>query len=206
MTLLLLALLACSGGAPKTTAPTTAAAPAPTLPETSTAVGLPSAPLYDVAVGLEDQDGQRVAFDVFRGHPTVFTMFYTSCSAACPLLIGKLQALEQQMSPATRDALRVLMVSFDPERDDPAALRAAAEEQHIDLSRWKLARPAPADVRMISALLSIKFNRLSDGDFNHSSVLVLADRDGVPVARLGSLADDPAAFLASAEALAATHP
>jgi hypothetical protein len=47
---------------------------------------------------------------------------------------------------------------------------------------------------------------MSNGDFNHSSVLVLADRDGVPVARLGSLSDDPTAFLASAEALAAPKP
>lgn len=209
MTLLLLALLACSGGAPTTSAPApeaTSALPAPALPATSGAVGLPSAPLYDVQVQLEDQDGQKLALDAFRGQPTVFSMFYTSCSAACPLLIGKLQTLEQQMSPAARDALRVLMISFDPERDDPAALRAAAEKQHVDLSRWRLTRPAPADVRLLSALLGIKFNRLSNGDFNHSSVLVLADRDGMPVARLGSLSDDPTAFLASAETLAAPKP
>jgi cytochrome oxidase Cu insertion factor (SCO1/SenC/PrrC family) len=85
MTLLLLALLACSGDAPPAPAPTaetTTAPAAPALPATSTAVGLPAAPLYDVPIQLEDQDGQKLGFDAFRGHPTVFTMFYTSCSAS----------------------------------------------------------------------------------------------------------------------------
>jgi len=59
---------------------------------------------------------------------------------------------------------------------------------------------------LLSRLNLMPSSALSSGDFNHSSVLVLADRDGVPVARLGSLSDDPTAFLASAETLAAPKP
>lgn len=204
---LLFALLGCRGAPePASTAPAPAAveAPAPSLPPTSSAVGLPDSPLYDLQVQLEDQEGQKVGLDVWRGHPTVLTMFYATCKAACPMLVSKMRGVEAGLSPAARDAIRVLMISFDPERDTPELLRATAAEQHLDLQRWRLVRPAPSDVRLLSALLGVKFNRLSNGDFNHSSVLVLIDRDGRPVARLGTLSDDPAPFLAAAEALVAT--
>lgn len=200
-TLLLSLLLACSTPAPVPAVPPSG--PAPASAETGPTTTLPDASLYDLPVPLEDQDGQKIGLDVFRGQPVIVSMFYATCKAACPMLIARTRSVESALSPGARSALRFLFISFDPDRDTPEQLRATAAEQGLDRARWTLARPAPADVRLLSGLLGVKFNRLESGDFNHSSVLVLLGRDGRPVARVGSLAEDSGALVAGAERLAA---
>lgn len=206
-TLLVSLLMACSkpeeAPTPSAAAPVVATAEAPAPADAGPATTLPDAPLYDLPVALEDQDGRSVGLDVYRGHPVIVSMFYASCKAACPMLIARARGLESRLSPAAREALRFLFISFDPGRDGPERLRATAVEQGVDLSRWTLARPGEPDVRLLSGLLGVKFNRLSNGDFNHSSVLVLLDGDGRPVARMGSLAEDEGALVAGAERLVA---
>ena len=123
------------------------------------------------------------------------------CTSSPTGLAARTRAIEDQLSPTARAELRFLFISFDPERDTPERLRHAAVEQGLDLGRWTLARPAAPDVRLLSALLGVKFNRLANGDYNHSSVLVLVDRDGRPVARMGSLAEDSGPLLREAERL-----
>jgi protein SCO1/2 len=51
-----------------------------------------------------------------------------------------------------------------------------------------MARSKPADVRSIAGVFGIKYKKLPDGAFNHSTKIVLLDRDGVEIAsthRLG---------------------
>ena len=68
----------------------------------------------------------------------------------------------------------------------------------LDPQRWTLATPAPGDVRAIAGVLGVRYRQLEDGEFNHSTVLVLLDADGRELARteqVGSKTD--AAFLAA---------
>ena len=74
-------------------------------------------------------------------------------------------------------------MSLDPGRDTPDALLALARARHVDESRWRLLRAPEDTVREIAALLGIKYRRLPDGNFNHSSVITLLSPDGVIVAR-----------------------
>lgn len=138
----------------------------------------PPASIYHLDAELTNQAGEPVGLDLYRGHPVVITMFYASCPAACPLLIDTIRAVERSLDPKVTAGLRVLMVSVDPERDNPAALTALAKTRRIDLSRWTLATADEATVRKIAAMLSIQYRKLPDGEFNHSSVLTVLSRDG----------------------------
>lgn len=174
----LLLALACA----EPEAPGTAAVPEVVAPE-------PGPSIYALPAPLVDQDGRAVALDVNRGHPTLVTMFYASCPQACPMIVARIRALEAALPAAARDGLRVTMVSLDPERDDPAALRALADAHGLD-ARWTLATPRPDDVRPIAGLLGVKYRRLYDGHYNHSSVIVLVDGEGRVLARIDGL-DQP---------------
>lgn len=134
--------------------------------------------LYQLSMKLTDQRGQPTTLDAFRGHPVIVSMFYGSCPAACPLLVSNVKALEGSLDPETRAAVRILLVSFDPRNDTPAALGRFAEERGIDGSRWTLASASDAQVRTLAAVLGIKYRRLPDGGFNHTSTVLLLDRDG----------------------------
>lgn len=142
-----------------------------------------AASIYELDLDLRAQNGQIVELSVHRGHPVLVSMFYASCPQACPMLIQKLQAIEAKLDPAARADLRVVMVSFDPERDDPAALTQLATRHGLD-DRWTLASVPEAQVRDLSAVLGIRYRQLPDGEFNHSSVITLLDADGRPIERL----------------------
>jgi len=139
--------------------------------------------IYAVSASLVDQRGQPVGLDLFRGHPVLISMFYATCPDACPLLIADLQRAERELPPRIRADLRVVLVSLDPGRDTPDALQALARARHVDESRWQLLRAPEDTVREIAAVLGIKYRRLPDGNFNHSSVITLLSPEGVIVVR-----------------------
>lgn len=149
---------------------------------------------YDIDVQLETQQGETRAFSSHQGKPVLVSMFYSHCPHVCPMLVNTIQQVERQLTPEQRDELQVLMVSVDPARDSPEALARMAEDYSIDASRWTLARTAdPADTRLLAALLDIRYRKLPDGEFNHTSAMILVDEQGREVARSGRLgkpADD----------------
>lgn len=139
--------------------------------------------VYALSASLVDQRGRTVGLDLFRGHPVLISMFYASCPDACPLLIADLQRMERELSPRIKADLRIVLVSLDPERDTPDPLQALARARQVDESRWRLLRAPEDTVRDIAALLGVKYRRLPDGSFNHSSVITLLDPDGAIVVR-----------------------
>jgi protein SCO1/2 len=137
-----------------------------------------AASLYQLHERLLNQDGKPIDLDVYRGKKVLVTMFYGSCPATCPLIIDTLRAIERKADAAGRDDLRVLLVSFDSERDTPAALRELATTRHIDTARWTLAHADLSSVRRIAAALNIQYKKLPSGDFSHSTIISVLDRDG----------------------------
>jgi protein SCO1 len=105
--------------------------------------------------------------------------------------------------PSVRADLRVVLVSLDPARDTPDALQAFARARHVDESRWRLLRAPDDTVREIAAVLGQKYRRLSDGSFNHSSLITLLDASGVIVTRVEGIGKPHQEFL---ERLRAAQP
>jgi protein SCO1/2 len=139
---------------------------------------LPGDSIYQLRLPLSSQDGDAIGLDVYRGHPTLITMFYGSCPFVCPTLINSIQHMEGKLDAPSRGRLRVLLVSLDPERDTPAALGELAKRHHADLTRWRFAQTPEAEVRKLAAVLGVQYRKLPDGSFNHSTVITLLDRDG----------------------------
>jgi len=134
--------------------------------------------LYRLQAALTNQDGKSHGLDVYRGHPVLVTLFYSSCQATCPLIVDTLRVTERKLTAAQRAQVRVLMISIDPERDTPAALHEMAETRHIDTSRWTLARGDASTVRNIAALLNVQYRQLPNGEFSHSTLIALLSPTG----------------------------
>jgi len=137
----------------------------------------PPASLYHLDAALTDQSGAARGLDVYRGHPVLVTMFYASCQATCPLIVDTLRATERELTAQQRAGLRVLMISVDPQRDTPAALKSLAQERHLD-ARWTLAHADAGTVRNIAALLNVQYRQLPSGEFNHSTIIALLSPKG----------------------------
>jgi protein SCO1/2 len=161
----------------------------------SRAAELPSTSVYRLDIPLVDQDGLGSHFADRRGKPLLVSMFYTSCQYVCPLIIDTLLATDRALDADQRAGLGVLLVSFDPDRDDPAALKRVADKRKLDLSHWTLARTEAPNVRKLAAVLGIQYRALADGEFNHSSALVLLDAEGRIVARTDKVSEIDPAFV-----------
>ena len=158
---------------------------------------LPTESLYNLKAPLIDQGGKAQGLDVYRGQPVLVTMFYSSCPAACPLLIDTLRSIEKSLSAAEQSQLRVLLISIDPERDTVAALNELARVRRIDLSRWTLTRSDALTVKKIAATLNIQYRKLPNGDFNHSSVITLLAPNGEILKQTSKLGSSDPEFVAA---------
>lgn len=78
-----------------------------------------------------DLDGKAIALrDLTRGRITVLSFIYTRCSAvnACPMATGVLSKLYRESAGdrGLADRLRLVSLSFDPEKDTPQRMAAYA--------------------------------------------------------------------------------
>jgi len=156
---------------------------------------LPSDSIYQLAVPLTDQNGRTFKLDERRGQPVLVSMFYTSCQFVCPMLIDALRDTEAQLSAQERARVSVLMVSFDPAHDTVAVLKSTADARQLDGNHWTLARTDPASVRKLAAVLGIQYRALPNGDFNHTTALLLVDANGRIAGRTTKLGNADPAFV-----------
>ena len=169
-------------------------------PDQTGAAGPPGDSLYQLDAKLTDQDGRAFDLASLRGEPVLVSMFYSSCRMVCPMLFETVHNTLNALPAADRSSVRVLMVSFDPARDTLAVLKDTADKRNCD-SRWTLARTDDATTRKIAALLGIQYRKLADGEFNHSTIVTLLDREGRIAAKTGKLGPADAALVKRVHAL-----
>lgn len=102
---------------------------------------------------LVDQDGRDRRFydDVLRGHSVLIGWIFTSCPDACPLLAARSLAIAEAAQEAGARP-RILHLTTDPRRDQPARLKAWAA-RFGDYPDWVLLTGAPADLRHVAQRL-----------------------------------------------------
>jgi len=190
--------VACSGHPSARDVQLARPAPPPTRVEPKAIAHGTGPSLYDLGMSVTNANGDKASLDLDRGHPTLVSMFYGSCAAACPLLIDTIDHTLQQLPEDSRDGARVLLVSFDPARDTPARLRELVRAHRLD-PRWTLASATDLDARTLAAVLGIRYRSTPDGQFFHTSAIVAVDRDGKTLARMDGIGDPSALVTALSE-------
>lgn len=162
------------------------------LPAASAVAALPGDSVYRLNPRLTDQDGRPFELATLQGGPVLASMFYSSCEMVCPVLFETIAQTVKALPLPARERVRILMVTFDPDRDTQAVLKETADKHGCD-RRWTLVRGSDADVRQVAAGLGVQYRRLPSGEFNHSTSVLLLDAQGRITQRSGSLgAVDPA--------------
>lgn len=121
---------------------------------------------------------RQVKLGVLRGRPQVVAMFFASCQFTCPLTVSDLLRIEAALPENLRTNTDFLLVSFDSERDTPAALKAYRAKRELSNQNWTLLRGEPDDVRELAALLGVIYKRDANGDFAHSNVITVVNAEG----------------------------
>jgi len=146
-------------------------------------------------VSIERADGTTTTFAATDGQVRIVTMIYGHCPGVCPMTIDSLRGIDRQLTRQQRSKLNFVLLSLDPIRDTPEALRSLAQERGIASSRWLIGRTSASDARAFASAAHIQYRPLSDGSIDHSTVLVLLDARGRVLARTGD-AENAAPFMA----------
>lgn len=120
----------------------------------------------------------------------IVTAVFTFCPAECGILLRRLVGVQRRVADAgLTDETLFLPITFDPERDDEAALRDNAESIGVnrDAGNWHYLRPETPEraKTVVEDRLGIGFERTTESDrlqgydFTHVVVTLLVNPDGV---------------------------
>lgn len=136
-----------------------------------------AASLYQLDAAFTTDAGTRFSLGELRGRPVIVAMFFASCTYACPLIVADLTRVRDSLPADVRDRAALVLVSFDPARDTPAALRKYREDRLLD-DAWILLHASPDTVRELAALLGVKYKQEADGQFAHSNLFTVLNPAG----------------------------
>lgn len=184
------ALATDATGAPPCSPPATAGTPPCCAAEkVATAQPLSDRSIYQLGATWTNDAGKTATMASLRGKPVIVAMFFAQCDYACPVLVSDMKRLLAALPATVRDQTQLVLVTFDTERDTPAALRVFRERMSLD-ERWTLLRGESEAVQELAMLLGVKFKQDARGQFAHSNLLTLMNAEGEIVHRHGGLNGD----------------
>ena len=145
--------------------------------ELTVATPLSDRSLYQIDSSWTTDAGTTLKLPSLAGRPQVVTMFFAHCEYACPVLVHDMKKVEAALPASLRTNVGFVLISFDSERDTPAALTTYRKNHELP-PNWTLIRGAPDDVLELAALLGVKFKKDARGQFAHSNILTLLNAGG----------------------------
>lgn len=148
---------------------------------TSANAVLPPESVYQQETTWMDSEARPFKLKDLAGVPTIIAMTYTGCQYSCPLTFKKLSAIEKDLKSKGISNYRLVVASFDFQKDTPPVIKAFMKKNKYDPARWSfITAKSDADVRQLAVLLGIRYQKVDDTDFSHSNEISLLDKNGVP--------------------------
>jgi len=155
------------------------------------AAGEPTgASLYQLDSVWTSDVGKEVRLGVFRGRAQVVSFFFANCAYACPITVEEMKRIEAALPEAVRGKVDFILVTLDPERDTVEALAKYRTQRQLGVGHWSLLRGGADDTRELAALLGVSYKRDGKGQFAHSNLISILNREGEVSGRLAGLHQD----------------
>lgn len=133
---------------------------------------------------LTDQEGRTFRLGQWRGRTIALTFIYTRCPLPnfCPLMnrrfIEAQEVLRKQRAEwFEQDRVRFLTLSFDPDYDTPAVLKAYGERWNADFRHWTFATSSVDEIARFGASFGLSF-WTDGGTITHNLATAVIRPDG----------------------------
>ena len=131
---------------------------------------------------FRDWNNKRWTNDSLVGKPYVADFFFTSCPTICPGMTKAMKEVQEGLKNQQRD-VQLISFTIDPKRDDSTRLKNYVAEYEIDTSNWSFLRSSNQEYVIRIAMEAFKqvaytSDDPESGGFDHSSHLILVDKDG----------------------------
>jgi len=141
--------------------------------------------IFNLDQTWSDDGGRKVKLSSLSGKPLVVAMVYSSCQAACPIIVSDMKRIEAALPKEVRGRVRFALFSFDPVRDSQKRLGEYRRERKVE--SWLLLRSGEEQVRDLAAVLGFRYKLLPNGDYQHSNLITVIDSVGVVRYQLNGL-------------------
>lgn len=125
--------------------------------------------------------GEAVSLNDFRGQALAITFFYTRCPLPeyCPRLSKNFQEASQKLKamPGGPANWHFISVSFDPEVDSPAMLKAYGESYAYDPTHWSFLTGPEEMIGKLARAAGVNY-KSEDGTINHNFRTLIVDPTG----------------------------
>lgn len=135
-----------------------------------------------------NQDSVEVEFpELTKGKITLMTMVFTHCPDICPMTTHNMHLVEQKLPDEIKDDVKLVVISFDPNRDTPSVLKKYAELREYNFSRWSLLSGDDQNTKEVMLKFDVKAiftdsNYSDDGELSyniiHTDRMSLIDQNG----------------------------
>ena len=137
---------------------------------------------------LTNQDGKRFSIKDYRGKALAITFIYAQCPLPdyCIKMSTSFSDLANQVRDTDlKDKIRLLSISFDPQRDTPEKLKQygvgyLGKDATPDFTVWQLAVGADKDVRAVADFFGLRYevDQNDKTQFSHSLRTAVIAPDG----------------------------
>jgi protein SCO1/2 len=146
--------------------------------------------LYQIDSTWTNDLGHSFKLGDLRGRVQILAMYFASCAYACPAMVHDMERIEAALPEAVRAQTGFTLVTIDPERDTPGALRAYRASHRLAAARWALLRGTSDDTLELAALLGVKYKKEASGQFAHSILITVLNEQGEIIHQLAGLNQD----------------
>lgn len=159
-----------------------------------------------------DQSGAPISWHAFRDRPTALAFFYARCEnpQKCSRTVGQVARLQQLLADTPQaDAVRLGLVTFEPDRDLPEQLKTFAEARGIHFDQSPETRVFVFPTTELAHLLTdLHVEVAYNGSWvtAHGIALYLFDRQGRYVRHYHSIPWQPSDVAADLMRLTAEAP
>ena len=134
--------------------------------------------IYQLESEWITQSGENFSIGSLKSKPVVLTMFYASCTYACPILINDMKRIEASIDTDELKNYKFVLVSIDPEKDKPEVLAEVVKKNDLDIKRWTLLTGSKDDVMELAALIGFKFKKDEKEGYSHSNLITFLNDEG----------------------------
>ena len=86
--------------------------------------------------------------------------------------------IEERLPEHSKENVKMIFVSIDPETDTPERLKAFAKENLMDKDPWLFLRSTEENTREFAAVLAVSYKEISPIDFSHSNIISVFNSKG----------------------------
>lgn len=128
---------------------------------------------------LTDQSNKIFKFHSFKGRVLLVDFAYTTCPDVCPLMTAAMRSVQDELTPAERKLVHLIMVTTDPEIDSPAVLASYAKRYHVDLSNWSFLTGDEPSLAQVWKNFGVGVKKIARGLVDHTPLTAIIDQNGV---------------------------